>query len=73
MMANPIPPSHPRMFKALARVHSAHQAIRDGIATHAEKHESAIDARRRKLEEDARIANGIAAANAKVHGNTQAR
>lgn len=38
-----------KMARALI---SAHTAVREGIATHAEKHEVATDAKRRKLESE---------------------
>lgn len=64
-----MPASVPRMRKALLAVISAHAAVREGIATHAEKHEAEIDAKRRKLEENQAITNGIANANRPVQGH----
>lgn len=64
-----IPASVPRMRKALLAVISAHAAVREGIADHAQKHEAAIDEKRRKLEENQAITNGIANANRPVQGH----
>lgn len=64
-----IPASVPRMRKALLAAISAHAAVREGIADHAQKHEAAIDAKRRKLEENQAISNGIAQSNRPVQGH----
>lgn len=45
---------------AIARdVISAHEAISEGIATHAEKHHAAQEQQRVKLEADRRLTGGI--------------
>lgn len=47
-------------LKAAARsLIEAHAALREGIATHAEKHEAVLDARRKKITQDRKIAEGI--------------
>lgn len=38
---------------------SAHTAVAEGIAAHAQKHEVTIDARRRKLEAERKLQAGI--------------
>lgn len=69
MIMTGIPASHPRMMSALRKVAESHKQMHHEISDHARKHDAEIDAKRRKLEENARVSNGIAAANAKVQGS----
>lgn len=50
-----------RLHNAMRGLIAAHEAIAEGIATHAEKHEAEIDARRKKVSLDGAIDRGIAA------------
>lgn len=52
--------------KSAAKMISAHEAIREGIATHAQKHNAATDAKRRQAEQTLRIAEGTAKHNATI-------
>lgn len=52
--------------KSLAKMTSAHDAIREGIATHAQKHNAATDAKRKQAEQQRRIAEGTAKHNAAI-------
>lgn len=45
---------------------SAHEAIKQGIATHAEKERATLQAKRHATEQQARIAEGAAKQNAQV-------
>lgn len=52
--------SYAKLIATIRDMESAHDAIRDGVATHAQKHEAELLARRKKLENDAAIESGIA-------------
>lgn len=52
-----------KLVAVMRRMESAHAAIRDGIATHAQKHEAAMLARRKSMEVDHAIQSGIARGN----------
>lgn len=52
--------------KSLAKMMSAHEAIREGIATHAQKHNAATDVKRKQAEQALRIAEGTAKHNAAI-------
>lgn len=49
-----------RMTSAIAGLLKANAAIREGIAEHAERHESTLDARRKSADNEAKINEGIA-------------
>lgn len=51
---------------AMGEVRSAHAAVALGVATHAQKHEAMLDARRAKAEHDAAIQAGTERATGQV-------
>lgn len=59
-------PAHTNVKAALRDIISAHQAILDGIATHAEKHVAIIDARREEGRRQDAINAGIAKQSGQV-------
>lgn len=52
-----------KLVTAMRKMESAHAAIRDGIATHAQKHEEAMLARRKAMGVEHAIQSGIARGN----------
>lgn len=58
--------AHVNIKAALRDVISAHQAILDGIATHAEKHRLIVDARRGEVRRQDAINAGIAKQSGQV-------
>lgn len=59
-------PVHTNVKAALRDIISAHQAILDGIATHAEKHRLIVDARREEVRRQDAINAGIAKQSGQV-------
>lgn len=51
---------HTDVRTALRDMITAHEAIMQGIATHAEKHEAAVDAKREEVRRQHAISAGIA-------------
>ena len=66
MMDKNVTPLYADMKRALASAVSAHQAIMEGIATHAEKHTAALDQARKDAEHEQRISDGIERARNQV-------
>lgn len=58
------------VMTSLRNTGSAHTAVREGIATHAEKHRTAMHEAREKLAREAKVNAGIARANSQVHGTS---
>lgn len=54
------------LMTALRKTTSAHNAVKEGIATHAEKHRVALHESREKMARDARIADGAKRANGQL-------
>lgn len=57
---------HHALMASVGRMVKAHHAVKHKIAEHAEKHESAMHASRKKTEQDAVIAEGVARHNAAI-------
>jgi len=55
---------------ALGKIVKAHQAVKEGIATHAEKHQQALDQRRENARHVEAINVGIANQSKAIQGNT---
>ena len=62
-MADMIIPHNTNLINAINATRITHLAIREGIATHAQKHEHEIDARRNEAVQQERIRDGIKRAN----------
>lgn len=65
-MANVVKHRTDSLLSALDSVVKAHQAVKEGIATHAQKHQVAVDARREKVRQDNAISAGISEHNQAV-------
>lgn len=59
------------LHKSMTRIIAAHDAIREGIATHAQKHEHELDVRRNERDRALRIAEGVKRQNAKLRPDRQ--
>lgn len=56
---------------SMTRIIAAHDAIREGIATHAQKHEHKLDERRNERERRLKIEEGIKRQGAKLRSDHQ--
>lgn len=66
MMSDPVKHKSSAVLGSLEKVVSAHAAVKQGIATHAEKHEVAIDDKRESARQVQAINAGIAQHNQPV-------
>lgn len=55
------------LSNAIRKTLSAHRAVLEGIATHAERHRAALEAARHEAEQQAKIKEGIKRQNAQLH------
>jgi hypothetical protein len=56
------------LLASLRTTVTAHDAVRQGIATHAERHRAAMHAEREKMAREAKINEGIVRANTQLFG-----
>lgn len=61
------------LMEALRRTATAHEDVRQGIATHAEKHRASMHEAREKMAREAKINEGIARANSSLYSARQVR
>lgn len=66
MMSDPVKHKSSAVLGSLEKVTSAHAAVKQGIATHAQKHEVAIDDKRESARQVQAINAGIAQHNQPV-------
>lgn len=69
-MSKPVIHKTSSVLNALGRTVKAHQAVREGIATHAEKHQQVLDEKRESARHTRAINDGIAKQSQTIQGNS---